>query len=127
VTNENDPSSVKDHCVHQHCFRFWISKGATQFNKLFSKHLEFDPKISFQSFLIDQFYLEIFPSEKEKICKLISDEDMWHLVLIGQEQSREGNREASASLWKIIAAASFQPIKDQQTIYLSWLAVFHEG
>jgi hypothetical protein len=47
---------------------------------------------------------------------------MWHLVLIGQEQRRESNREASASLWKIIATASFQPIEDLQTIYLSWLA-----
>jgi hypothetical protein len=94
-----------------------------QFNRLFSKHLEFDPKISFQSFLIDQFYLESFPSEKEELYKLITDKDMWHLVLIGREQSRESNREASASLWKIIAAASFQPIKDQQTIYHSWLAV----
>jgi hypothetical protein len=49
--------------------------------------------------------------------------DRWHLVLIGQEQRRESNREASASLWKIIAAASFQPIGDLQTTYLSWLAV----
>jgi hypothetical protein len=28
-----------------------------------------------------------------------------------------------SSPWKIIAAASFQPINDLQTIYLSWLAV----
>jgi hypothetical protein len=51
------------------------------------------------------------------------DKDMWHLVLIGQEQRRPGNREASASLGKIIAAASYQPIKDLQTIYLSWIAL----
>jgi hypothetical protein len=47
---------------------------------------------------------------------------MRHLVLIGQEHN-ERKREASASLWKIIAAASFIPTEDEQTIYLSWLDV----
>jgi hypothetical protein len=47
---------------------------------------------------------------------------MWHLVLIGREHN-ERKREASALLWKIIAAASFIPTEDEQTIYLSWLAV----
>jgi hypothetical protein len=58
VTNENDPFSATDHIVCQPHFRFWIAKGAAQFQMLFSKHPEFDPKITFQSFLIDQFYLE---------------------------------------------------------------------
>ena len=122
VTDENNPSS--DHDVRHYRFRFWIAKGAKQFTELFSKHPEFDPeKITFKTFLLDQFYLEIFPSEKEEIYKLMTDQDMWHLVLIGREQPREGNREASDSLWKIIASASFQPMNDLQTIYLSWLAV----
>jgi hypothetical protein len=69
-----------------------------------------------------QFYLKIFPSEKVELYKLLTDEDMWHSVLIGREHN-ESKREASASLWKIIAAASFLHTKDQQTIYLSWLAV----
>jgi hypothetical protein len=90
---------------------------------MFSKHHEFNPEITFKSFLTDQFYLEIFPSEKEELYKLTTDKDMWHFVLSGREQSRENTREASVSLWKIIAVASFQPIEDLQTIYLSWLAV----
>jgi hypothetical protein len=94
-----------------------------QFTKLFSKHPEFDPKINFKNFLLDQFYLKIFPSEKEELYKLIMDKDMWHLVLISQENGRESNREATDSLWKIIAAASFQPVDDKQTTYPSWLAV----
>ena len=122
LTDENDPSIAKDHSLHQPRFRFWIAKGAAQFIRLFSKHPEFDPKITFQSFLIDQFYLEIFPSEKDELYKLVTDEDMWHLVLIGREHN-ERKHEASASLWKIIAAASFIPTEDEQTIYLSWLAV----
>jgi hypothetical protein len=52
----------------------------------------------------------------------VTDKDMWHLVSIGQEHN-ESKGAASASLWKIIAAASFIPTKDEQTIYLSWLAV----
>jgi hypothetical protein len=48
---------------------------------------------------------------------------MWHLVSIGRENGRESNWKATASPWKIIAAASFQPVDDKQTIYLSWLAV----
>jgi hypothetical protein len=48
---------------------------------------------------------------------------MWHLVLIGQEKSRKSNCEASASLWKLIAADLFQPMDNLQTIYLSWLTV----
>jgi hypothetical protein len=52
---------------------------------------------------------------------------MWHLVLIGREHN-ERKCEASASLWKIIAAASFIPTDDEQT-FLSWLTccVFYEG
>jgi threonine/homoserine/homoserine lactone efflux protein len=48
---------------------------------------------------------------------------MWHLVLVSREQRRERNRETSASLWKITAAASFQLIEVLQTTYLSWIAV----
>jgi hypothetical protein len=83
VIDENDPSIARDHIVRQLCFRFWIAKGAAQFTTLFSKHPEFDPEITFQSFLIDQFYLKIFPSEKVELYKLVTDKDMWHLVLIG--------------------------------------------
>jgi hypothetical protein len=115
VTDENDPSIAKDHIVRQPCFRFWIAKGAAQFTTQFSKHPEFDPEITFQSFLIDQFYFEIFPSEKDELYKLLTDEDMSHLVLFGRKHN-ESKCEASASFWKIIAAASFLPTKDQQTI-----------
>jgi hypothetical protein len=122
VTDKNNPSS--DHDVHHHWFRQWIAKGANQFTELFSKHPEFNPKkITFKTFLLDQFYVEIFPSEREEIYKLMTDEDVWHLVLIGREQPREGNQEASDLLWKVIASASFQLMNDLQTIYLSWLAV----
>jgi hypothetical protein len=48
---------------------------------------------------------------------------VWHLVLIGREQPREGNQEASDLIWKVIASASFQPMDDLQTIYFSWIAV----
>jgi hypothetical protein len=74
-------------------------------------------------FRIDQFYLKSFPSEKEETYKLMTDKDMWHLVLIGREQARESNWEASDLIWKVIASASFQPMDDLKTIYLSWLAV----
>jgi hypothetical protein len=63
----------------------------------------------------------MFPGEEKELNKLLIDKDMWHLVLIGREQGRE-NQQAPLP-WKIIAAAWFQPIDDQQTIYLSWLAV----
>jgi hypothetical protein len=87
-------------------------------------HPKFDPeKITFKTFLLDQIYLAIFPSEKEEIYKLMTDKDVWHLVLIGQEQPREGNWEASDSVWNVVALASFQPRDDLQAIYLSWLAV----
>jgi hypothetical protein len=63
----------------------------------------------------------MFPGEENKLDKLLIDGDMWHLVLIGREQVRENQRVPLP--WKIIAAASFQPINDKQIIYLSWLAV----
>jgi hypothetical protein len=75
VTDENNPSGATDQDVHQLRFRFWIAKGVTQFTTLFSKHPEFDPKISFETFLLDQFYLKIFPSEKDELYKLITDKD----------------------------------------------------
>jgi hypothetical protein len=48
----------------------------------------------------------------------MTDKDMWHLVLIGRDQARESNWEASESIWKVIASASFQPMDDLQTIIL---------
>jgi len=63
----------------------------------------------------------MFPGEEKELNKLLIDKDMWHLVLIGRELGRENQR--APLPWKTIAAASFQPIDDRQTIYLSWLAV----
>jgi hypothetical protein len=53
----------------------------------------------------------MFTGVEKELNKLLIDEDMWHLVLIGREQSRE-NQQVPLP-WKIIAAASFQPINNQ--------------
>jgi hypothetical protein len=83
VKNENIPTVVTSQGVHETQLCFWIAKGATQFTKIFSKHPEFDAKDTMKTFFSNGFYLTVLPGEEKELDKLLTDEDMWHLVLIG--------------------------------------------
>jgi hypothetical protein len=112
-------------------FRFFIFKGTRQFNKILAMYKPHAMPVdaTFETYIVNAFYMRVFKDEDEELKKLNEDEDMWHIILVGHRPltAEEVENNFCESPWRIIAAASFKPsVRNQRSIYLSWIAVSSE-
>jgi hypothetical protein len=104
-------------------FQVWIAKGPVQFQLLLDqKIVNPDTPLTFESFLM-KFYKEIFPDEAEELNKLPEKNELWHIVLVGLNVKKIAQIHCC---WEVISAICFTPLKDNETIYLSWIGSSHK-
>jgi hypothetical protein len=110
-------------------FQIWISKGSKQFQKCINKKMtESQRNETFETFLVG-FYKNVFKEEESEFKKLIDKQDLWHVVLVGLKILNCKNNsldEAGQCRWTIISAITFFPMKDMETIFLSWIGTSFE-
>jgi hypothetical protein len=124
-TSASSPERKKKHEMRKPRFVFWLFKGTSSIqnllNEYFSAEIINKKRQTFNDFVIKHFYLEIFPGEASALQKLNSDQDMWHLLLVGHVH-KPFIGELS---WQIISACSFKLI-DDGSVLLLWIATSHK-
>lgn len=101
------------HTIMEPRYQVWIAKGPRQFQQCIDAKFHSGHTETFVSLLIG-FYKHTFPEESTELSKLSEKDTLWHVVLVGCHVDN--------MRWEVISSISFTPFKDQETIFLSWIA-----
>jgi hypothetical protein len=115
--------------VREKRFRFVITKNK-MFAAIVKRHglgevgLDTAQQPTIETILGDKFYCRIFNNEEEAIGKMWSNDDMWHIILIGFPEVLKTPSER----FEVVGALSFvlNPEKEKGSI-ISWFCVSDEN
>jgi hypothetical protein len=98
VLSQREFSSLGKTPSRQSRFRFLIFKGRKQFSRyIYARYDQFSV-LNLYGLLVEKFYLKLFADEKDELTKMIKDDDMWHILLIGYRLPTEKDEHEHISI-----------------------------
>jgi hypothetical protein len=98
VLSQREFSSSGVTPTRQPRFRFLIFKGKKQFAYYIYPRYDRFSALNLYGFLVEKFYLKLFADEKDELTKMINDDDMWHILLIGYRLPTEKDEREHVTL-----------------------------